>query len=583
MDDEGTLFRFHPVFRNFLIHEAQQSLPGLYEAQNARAAQWHIENDDLSGAIDHAIVGDCVHLVVEHMARTAIYDVEHCNSARLMELVSRLPARSINQHIAVRLAYVLALTIGLRPSAKAEIHALERDISNQGADWARDYTYAIRCSYNVLHRDDCSSALHLATDFIDRAEETISFPLLAMRNNAAYSLVQEGRYEEADSQLQHCFDAAERGMAPPIIELYSCFATGFSFRRRGLLNEARRSFRLGIQRTREIVQGDSAWTALNNYMLAEVYLELGMTDQAAETLGDGRLVIDETFQIDSILAAFRTSIALKQMAGDRHGAERLIAELEAVGQERNWGRLIAFGAVQRLRMGLPLSIELDDILPRGDEVAALSNPRSNAARLCAQLLEARWLEAWNAKYLDRCFELARLGQQFSSTTNATGELLRFDMLYARSLFQKGNQADGLERLANALERCARHGFLMMCIETIPETSWRLLDRTPSDEGLSEISRQFLDRVIAAAQKMSSPARALAGSDGSIFDLLTPREIDILIGVAHDASNKAIARQLHLTPETVKWHLKNMFKKLGVNSRRESLEKASELGLTLGNW
>lgn len=60
--------------------------------------------------------------------------------------------------------------------------------------------------------------------------------------------------------------------------------------------------------------------------------------------------------------------------------------------------------------------------------------------------------------------------------------------------------------------------------------------------------------------------------------LTARELDVLEGVAAGCSNKVIARQLCLTPETVKWHLKNIMRKLDVKSRHEAALRAAERGL-----
>lgn len=42
--------------------------------------------------------------------------------------------------------------------------------------------------------------------------------------------------------------------------------------------------------------------------------------------------------------------------------------------------------------------------------------------------------------------------------------------------------------------------------------------------------------------------------------------------------KGIARALGLSPGTVKWHLKNVYGKLGASSREEALAKARTLDL-----
>ncbi|MNR60978.1 HTH-type transcriptional regulator AlkS [compost metagenome] len=43
-------------------------------------------------------------------------------------------------------------------------------------------------------------------------------------------------------------------------------------------------------------------------------------------------------------------------------------------------------------------------------------------------------------------------------------------------------------------------------------------------------------------------------------------------------NKRIARVLGISPETVKWHLKNVYGKLGVLGRDEAVLRARHLGL-----
>jgi DNA-binding NarL/FixJ family response regulator len=51
--------------------------------------------------------------------------------------------------------------------------------------------------------------------------------------------------------------------------------------------------------------------------------------------------------------------------------------------------------------------------------------------------------------------------------------------------------------------------------------------------------------------------------------LTPRELEILRLVAGGASNARIAGQLWITEQTVKFHLSNVYRKLGVSNRTEA--------------
>jgi ATP/maltotriose-dependent transcriptional regulator MalT len=60
--------------------------------------------------------------------------------------------------------------------------------------------------------------------------------------------------------------------------------------------------------------------------------------------------------------------------------------------------------------------------------------------------------------------------------------------------------------------------------------------------------------------------------------LSAREQSIVLLMGHGLSNKRIARQLSIAPETVKSHAKHIFWKLTVQSRAQAVYRAAALGL-----
>ena len=60
--------------------------------------------------------------------------------------------------------------------------------------------------------------------------------------------------------------------------------------------------------------------------------------------------------------------------------------------------------------------------------------------------------------------------------------------------------------------------------------------------------------------------------------LSARERTIVLLMGHGLSNKRIARQLSIAPETVKSHAKRIFWKLMVQTRAQAVYRASTLGL-----
>ena len=60
--------------------------------------------------------------------------------------------------------------------------------------------------------------------------------------------------------------------------------------------------------------------------------------------------------------------------------------------------------------------------------------------------------------------------------------------------------------------------------------------------------------------------------------LTPKELDVLSRVARGLSNKEISKELWLSEQTIKFHLTNIYRKLGVANRTEATRYAYQQGL-----
>ncbi len=101
-------------------------------------------------------------------------------------------------------------------------------------------------------------------------------------------------------------------------------------------------------------------------------------------------------------------------------------------------------------------------------------------------------------------------------------------------------------------------------------------------GESVIAPEMTSKLVAAyrgaanndpAPSLSSEASAAA--QPSPLDGLSPRERDILRGIAQGASNKEIARDHGIAETTVKIHVQHILRKLGVTSRVHAAVIASE--------
>ncbi len=64
----------------------------------------------------------------------------------------------------------------------------------------------------------------------------------------------------------------------------------------------------------------------------------------------------------------------------------------------------------------------------------------------------------------------------------------------------------------------------------------------------------------------------------LVDELSSRELDVLRLLRSDLSGPEIARELHVSMNTLRTHTKSIYTKLGATSRREAVRRATEHGL-----
>ena len=85
----------------------------------------------------------------------------------------------------------------------------------------------------------------------------------------------------------------------------------------------------------------------------------------------------------------------------------------------------------------------------------------------------------------------------------------------------------------------------------------------------------------ASPAARAPAPSIARPSALTDDLVEPlsaRELEILHLLAEGLTNREIAQQLYLSPNTVRVHTFHIYGKLGVNNRTQAAARARELGL-----
>ncbi len=143
---------------------------------------------------------------------------------------------------------------------------------------------------------------------------------------------------------------------------------------------------------------------------------------------------------------------------------------------------------------------------------------------------------------------------------------RLRALVLRALVQEscGNHEIALDALEDALKLAEPGEFLRLFADEGPVMR-RLVQETHGRGKFPE----YTNRILAVF-----PVVAVHKSQ----DLLSERELEVLLLLAEGLSNQNVAESLFLSPHTVKVHVRNIFAKLDASNRTLAVAKARSLGL-----
>ena len=115
------------------------------------------------------------------------------------------------------------------------------------------------------------------------------------------------------------------------------------------------------------------------------------------------------------------------------------------------------------------------------------------------------------------------------------------------------------------------------LRALPLRGWGVV---PPDAPPEELAAA----VVAAARGLIVLARPLTGrllqepATEELSEPLTPREREVLELLGRGLSNRLIARELHISEHTVKFHISSLYAKLEVGNRAEAVSQGARHGL-----
>ena len=252
-------------------------------------------------------------------------------------------------------------------------------------------------------------------------------------------------------------------------------------------------------------------------------------------------------------------------------ASTLLELAENQGNTRGWGRLRAAAVFERARLCLNENRieEAAEYLNRLERLSADHPAPSNCA----------WSDIHRYTALARAY-LASAEERFDDAISILTGLQR-ELENARNLHFALRVEIFLAIVRFRAKRfaCAPAGIYRTILDEGAEVEPLLAviqesaQRTGSSLELIAYVSELVERWRSRYQ-----SETVLTTTSAVADLLSARETDILKLIAEGLSNKEIARDLVIAPETVKSHVKNIFAKLNVEKRAQAVSRAQSLGL-----
>jgi LuxR family maltose regulon positive regulatory protein len=570
-------FRHHPVISRYL----QERLAALGHHRvtrcHQRAANWLLCQGDVPGAAFHmAAIGDIdgIATLIENRGAVRIALVD--GFPELVSLIELLPADTIMKRPRLRLAQAwIAAKTGNVAAARQWSKTVETSASTLPIDDTikRETLFVEKMMWTVYEENS------IGLDVLQEIEDiralvpdddqwfaswvnnllcvmyTRRGNLMAANEAAARALTS---YRMVDSLYGEVFMRGHQAM----ISIMS-----------GRFGDAADQAEIAASLTESHFSADIGLSAMIDFLRGHIAYERNEFTRAKRLLAPAleKIALAETWvELHALGAASLAKILFEE--GSPEQAFACLDKMHLVGEQRGLRRL----------QWLAAHCRFDLFLAAGDRAEAQIWAERNDIFLAAAPSFATWFEGERAMLASMHYSLG----QTNDLENLQERLEDF-VEEAEALGHKRVAVEGLILLTRLFHEQHRHDDAKAALEralviAVPETMLRVFleNGAPLVPVLKTMIRSvgikfLLPATLSFIVGVVAEAGGVPAGDAGASTMFSEKELEVLGNLVADQSNKMIARRLSISEATVKFHLANIYRKLGVNTRADAKSIARE--------
>ncbi len=562
LDDRREWYRYHHLFAEVLQAHAMREDAERVRELHGRASAWYEQHGATSDAVRHAVLANDMERVAELLEQHWPAKDRSYESGRWLARVKALPETVVRARPLLNMGYAWALlNAGELEAADVRLRDVEASLTS-AQDAALQREVATARVYLAQSRGDSAGIAGHAQRLLalvpagDHGARATASALLALAHWANGDL--GAAHDTFASAL-----ASMRLAGAELDAIRGEFVLGNIRATQGRLSEAARIYESGIALAAQHTSAEADELYIG---LSDVYHERGDLPEATRVLLEVEASASRAAHMGNRHRWCTAMARIAQTQGELDRALKLLAEAEST-HRRDPVPVVRPVAAMKAR----IQIAQGDVANasrwaneqglRDDDT--LSFIREYEHITLARLLLGQNELAKGLSLLERITTHARAGGRTPSVI----ETLALQALAQNKL---GSMVGAMDAIASALELSEPEGYLRVFVDE--GTPMRDLLRQATARG---IAGAYTRRVLAAFEEGAESAKR----HGDVApQLLTSREHEILRLIAAGMRNQEIAKQLFISPATVKRHIANVYNKLDARHRTEALNRAEALKL-----
>ncbi|HET9692754.1 MAG TPA: LuxR C-terminal-related transcriptional regulator [Steroidobacteraceae bacterium] len=583
LDAEGRWFKYHGLFSSILAENFCRRAELQAREVHQRAANWHLEQQQYEEALHHAVQSRDFGLAADTFEAWSSFLICTAHLMTVERWFDRIPFEHIVARPTLAITVAWALMFLRRQQKLGGLLESLRRLAADPTAPNRELPACVLAMAQVFEDDIDRAYASVAGIELDKptADGFPSFQLGAAENIVAFRNIAVGDFEAAHKTLGAAHAYNQRGGAT-FSGGYTTAIGGLVSMLQGRLPEALDRLRREAPTSSDPFDKSFAAAAFVSCQMWGLY-EANELDAVEALGGQYTEAISDSAILDFIAVALVSLARVHDVRGRQDQAATVLEDLERIGHDSGWSRLVRVADWERARRALA-----------GGDV-------ERARAIVAHMPQARpvpadWIhladdlggEALGHVRLaihegDSATAGALLAVELARQPGRTYRRMKLHLLEALLRQREGanNAAHRSLRKALQLGNAGRYVRTFLdegegIVRLLREEYQRIHELAGRDEAEAADYRAFIEQLLAASGTDLSVA--LRSEPKVLLEPLSDREQQMVVYLANGVSNRDIAARLFVTENTVKFHLKNVYAKLGVNSRLQAIATARRLGL-----